>query len=188
MLAHAMEFEEAITTLEKHKVDTSKKNYIGHTAANITAIRQNMKSLLIQDHHMMLQNARLSTVKENHAENLKTEIINQQLRSMLQVKPEGNNTASPTPFYPQMPYVVISPMPNSPLNYLIPNCPFPIERKSSNVSPFLFTSPGISPITPLQKTQHYFFPPDFDISQYQMTQHMSSSDMILSPVFMSPCM
>lgn len=189
MLAHAMEFEEAITTLEKHEVDRSKKNYIGHTAANITAIRQNMKSLLVQDQQkMMLQNARLSTAKENHAENLKTEIINQQLRSMLQVKPEGNNTASPTPFYPQMPYLVISPVPNSPLNYLIPNCPFPIERKSSNVSQFLFTSPGISPITPLQNHQHYFFPPDFDTSQYQMTQHMSSSDMILSPVFMSPCM
>lgn len=212
MLAHAMEFEEAITTLKKHKVDTSKKNYIGHTADDITAIRQNMKSLHIQDHQrMMAQNTRSSVTKENHAENVKTELINQQLRSMLQVKPEGNTTRSPTPFYPQMPYVVISPVPNPSMNYLgVPNGLYPIQRKSSNMSPFLFSSPNVSPITPMN--QQVFFPPDFPISQYhQMTQHlnnsmtphqsslnlnaclnmssMSSSGMILSPaVFMSPCM
>jgi len=98
-------------------------------------------------------------------------------KDMLQVKPEGNNTTF------DRPNLVISHVPNTPI--LVPNGFFPIERKSSNISPFLFLPPSVSPITPMTQM---FFPPDFDISQYQMTQHMSSSDMCVSPLFRSPCL
>lgn len=173
MFAHALENDSAISTLLKHKVDTKLKNCLGHTAVDIATIRHQMKVVHSSDHRILAQ----KLAAANQQESIKNELQNQRLRNVLQLKPDNISGGCSTMFSPhqlnsphaQVPYIILSPYPNSPqMHFLpIPSQMIPAHsRKSSNLSPFpVPPPPNVSPVSPAtlgpMGAHHVFFPPDF---------------------------
>ncbi|XP_066249472.1 fibronectin type 3 and ankyrin repeat domains 1 protein [Euwallacea similis] len=181
MFAHALEYDEAISTLLKHKVETTTKNYLGLTAVDIATVRQHLKMF-----HQRHQRNVPSNIPSSQPEHIQNELMNQQLRNLLQVKPEGNNTTQNPLTTPlcinasQVPLLLISPFPQTP--NLING-----QRRSSNISPSLvLATPNISPIMLPQMAQQMFFPPSFSPNNIMFNvssdnfSHHSYTDMLNS--------
>lgn len=140
MFASAMENCEAFTLLIAKGADISTKNCIGFTA------------------HGIIDSRNQKLEKKHNEPNFSKNSPN-----VLPNGPHMQPLQTPTP-----PYIIISPQPTFyqlPPNQLVP----PHVRKSSNtVSPgFFFTTPNVTPITPLNliPPPQIFFPPEFSPSQ-----------------------
>lgn len=168
MFAHAMENDPAISYLLKQNVDTTMKNFLGITAIHIATIRQNIKVLPTADQRVFSQ--QLAHLPPESQESLRTEMQNQQLRSVLQVKSEGTPNYLPSQVCgPNSPFIIITTCANNSGGTEFVAASNPLQdknRRSSNISPSqILSSPNLTPIYPIPAFRQIFFPSNFTFSQ-----------------------